>query len=150
MPRAAGPPHNRGAPPGTVNPAVVDHAPGDYRGAILGRYSSALLLSFHPALARPMYALAIIRYRRPLDEVVTVTDEHRAYLRGLHEAGILLASGPVDPRSGGILLLRVPDDDAQASLDRIRDGDPYHKRGMAQYELLPWLPTIGVEALEAM
>ncbi len=97
-----------------------------------------------------MYAIAIIRYRRPLDEVLTVTDEHRAYLRSLHEAGTLLASGPVDPRSGGLLLLRVADDNAQASLDRVRDGDPYHKRGMAQYELLPWAPTIGVEALDAM
>jgi len=28
-----------------------------------------------------MYAIALIRYRRPLDEVLTVLEEHRAYLR---------------------------------------------------------------------
>ncbi|MHB1223721.1 MAG: YciI family protein [Gemmatimonadaceae bacterium] len=97
-----------------------------------------------------MYALAILRYRRPLEEVVTVTDDHRAYMRGLHEEGTLLASGPMDPRSGGILLLRVPDEDSQAALDRVRDGDPYVLTGMAQYELLPWLPTVGLEGLDAM
>jgi uncharacterized protein YciI len=56
-----------------------------------------------------MYAIALIRYRRPLDEVLAVLDQHRAYLRGLKEAGTLIASGPMDPRTGGVLLLRVPD-----------------------------------------
>ena len=95
-----------------------------------------------------MYALAILRYRRPLDEVLAVVDEHRAYLRTLQERGLLLASGPFDPRSGGALLLRIPDGaDAGVTLDRVRDDDPFTRRGIAQYELLPWAPTIGVEGL---
>lgn len=96
------------------------------------------------------YALAIIRYRRPLDEVVAHTDDHRAYLRGLHEAGTLLASGPFDPRAGGALLLRLPEGDVPKMLDAIRDADPFWQRGIAQYELLPWNPVIGSEALEAI
>ena len=97
-----------------------------------------------------MYAIAIIRYRRPLDDILTVVDEHRAYLRTLQEAGILLASGPFDPRAGGGLLLRVPDGDVQGALDRVRDGDPFTRTGMAQYELLPWAPTIGMDALDRL
>lgn len=97
-----------------------------------------------------MYAIALIRYRRPLDEVLTVVDEHRAYLARLKEQGILLASGPMDPRSGGMLLLRVPDDAVHATLDRVRDGDPFARTGMAQYELIPWKPTIGVEGLDRL
>jgi uncharacterized protein YciI len=97
-----------------------------------------------------MYALAIIRYRRPLDDVVAATDEHRAYLRELKAQGILLASGPFDPRSGGALLLRVPDDDVHGTLDRVRDGDPFTRRGIAQYELLPWAPVIGIEGLDQL
>ena len=97
-----------------------------------------------------MYALAIIRYRRPLDEVLSVTEAHRAYLRALLEQGTLLASGPLDPRNGGALLLRVPDDDAHGTLDRVRDGDPYVQAGVAQYELLPWRPGLGVEALDRL
>ncbi len=97
-----------------------------------------------------MYAIAIIRYRRPLDEVLTVTDAHRTYLRTLYEAGTLLASGPLEPRNGGALLLRVPDDAALETLDSIRDNDPYVKNGMAQYELLPWAPGTGREKLDQL
>ena len=98
-----------------------------------------------------MYALAILRYRVPLDVVIAHQDEHRAYLRTLNERGLLLASGPFDPRVGGALLLRVPEgEDARRALDRVRDDDPFTKHGVAQYELLPWAPTIGVEALDRL
>jgi len=70
-----------------------------------------------------MYAIALLRYRRPLEEVLPVSDA---------------------------LLLRLPGDDALPALDRIRDEDPYTKAGMVQYELLPWAPNIGLEALEQL
>ncbi|MEO9038197.1 MAG: YciI family protein [Gemmatimonadaceae bacterium] len=95
-----------------------------------------------------MYAIAIIRYRRPLDEVLAVTERHRAYLRDLKEDGTLVASGPMDPRSGGILLLNIPDDDVIGALDRVRDGDPYVTFGLAQYELIPWNVNTGKEDLD--
>jgi len=97
-----------------------------------------------------MYALAILRYRKPLEDVLQHVEPHRAYLRGLKEQGLLLASGPLDPRSGGALLLRVPDGDVQGSLDRVRDGDPFTTAGVAQYELLPWDPGIGREGLDQL
>jgi uncharacterized protein YciI len=97
-----------------------------------------------------MYAIAIIRYRRPLDEVLRLLDEHRGYLRGLRERGTLLASGPFEPRSGGALLLRVSDESPREDLDAIRDGDPFVARGMAQYEMQIWQPVIGKEGLDAI
>ena len=95
-----------------------------------------------------MYALAIIRYRKPIEEVVKHTDAHRAYMAGLKQEELLLASGPLVPRNGGALLLRVPDDDVQATLDSIRDNDPFTRFGVAQYELWPWAPVIGAEELD--
>jgi uncharacterized protein YciI len=95
-----------------------------------------------------MYALAIIRYRRPLEEVLHVTDAHRAYLHELKEQGVLIAAGPFDPRIGGGLLLRIPDGDVHGALDRVRDNDPYVKAGVVQYELLAWNPVVGKEDLE--
>jgi len=97
-----------------------------------------------------MYAIAIVRYRRPLDEVVAHQDPHRAYLRELKARGTLLAAGPQDPRYGGIFLLRIPDEQPQAALDAIRDGDPFYQQGVAQYELLPWKPVIGVDDLDRL
>jgi uncharacterized protein YciI len=95
-----------------------------------------------------MYALCIIRYRRPLEQVMAVVDEHRAYLRDLKKQRILLASGPFDPRLGGAILVRVDGADPNAALDRIRDADPFYVKGIVQYELLPWNVVIGAEDLD--
>jgi len=97
-----------------------------------------------------VYAIAIVRYRRPLEEVLPHVDPHRAYLRELKSRGVLLASGPQEPRTGGILLFRLPDENAPAALDGIRDGDPFTKAGIAQYELLQWMPNIGKEDLDRL
>jgi uncharacterized protein YciI len=97
-----------------------------------------------------MYALAIIRYRRPIEEILPHVDEHRAYLRELKSLGLLIAAGPFQPRQGGALLLRVPDGDVIAALDAIRDGDPFTQRALAQYELLPWAPVIGNDELDGL
>ena len=97
-----------------------------------------------------MYAIAIVRYRKTLEEVTKLLPEHRAYLGGLKEQGLLVASGPLEPWHGGALLLRVPDGDVDASLSAIRDGDPYVKAGLVQYELLPWKPVLGMEGLDKL
>jgi uncharacterized protein YciI len=98
-----------------------------------------------------MYALAIIRYRRPFEDVAPHVEEHRAYLKELKAKGLLLAAGPFDPRTGGGLLLRIPHgEDMATALDRIRDGDPFTRLALAQYELLPWNPVIGTEGLDKL
>jgi uncharacterized protein YciI len=96
-----------------------------------------------------MYAVAIIRYRKPLEEVLVHQDAHRAYLRGLKEKGVLIASGPMNPRFGGMLLLRLGGEDAKA-LDAIRDADPFYQSGVAQYELIGWSPVIGKDDLDRL
>jgi uncharacterized protein YciI len=95
-----------------------------------------------------MDANAIVRYRRPIEEVVAVTETHRAYLRQLKADGRLVAAGPMDPRFGGIFLLKVSDDQPQRDLDAIRDGDPFYQHHVAQYELLCWNVLIGRDDLD--
>jgi len=97
-----------------------------------------------------VYVLAIIRYRKPLEEVLKLVEAHRAYLRSLKEKGLLVASGPFEPRHGGAALLRLPDGAADAELLKLRDGDPYVKGGVAQWELLPWNPGIGKDDLDRL
>lgn len=97
-----------------------------------------------------MYAVALVRYRRPIEEVLKHVEAHRAYLRELKQQGWLLASGPLDPRHGGALLLRVPDDDVARHLDHVRDDDPFVRAGVAQYEIWGWAPNIGKEDLDRL
>src|SRR5688572_27813149 len=95
-----------------------------------------------------MYAIALVRYRRPIEEVVSATEVHRTYLRQLKADGTLIAAGPMDPRYGGIFLLKVPDEDPQRALDAVRDGDPFYQQHIAQYELLCWNVVLGKDALD--
>jgi uncharacterized protein YciI len=97
-----------------------------------------------------MYGLVLIRYRKPLEEVVKATEAHREYLRDLKAKGILLAAGPFDPRTGGALLVRLADDDAQRSLTAVRDGDPFYRDGVANYEVIAWNVLIGKEELDKL
>jgi uncharacterized protein YciI len=97
-----------------------------------------------------MYAVVIVRYRQPVEEVVKMQEPHRAYLRQLKVDGLLIAAGPQDPRFGGMFLVRVPDDNPRAALDAIRDNDPYYTSGVAQYELIPWNVTIGKDDLDRL
>lgn len=95
-----------------------------------------------------MYAIAILRYRRPIEEVAAATEPHRAYLRKLKADGTLLVAGPMDPRYGGIFLLKVPDDNPQRALDAVRDNDPFYQQHIAQYELHCWNVVIGRDDLD--
>ncbi len=96
-----------------------------------------------------MYALAIVRYRLPIEEVdESYREAHRNYLRSLKKQGLLIASGPFKPHFGGAFLLRVPDANAAETLDQIRDRDPFTMHNVAQYELLAWEVKTGIEDLD--
>ncbi|HTT70665.1 MAG TPA: YciI family protein [Anaeromyxobacteraceae bacterium] len=97
-----------------------------------------------------MYVIALIRYLKPLEEVLKTVDAHRAYLRDLKREGVLLASGPFEPRSGGALLLRFAAPPEPRALFALRDADPFVREGLAQYEFLAWAPTIGKEELDRL
>jgi uncharacterized protein YciI len=99
---------------------------------------------------KKMYALILMHHRVPVEEVLKATDEHRAYLRKLKEEGTLIASGPTDPRTAGAILVRVPDDNVQQKLTELRNGDPFFKKNIANYELLVWDPVIGKEGLDKL
>lgn len=97
-----------------------------------------------------MYGMVIVRYRRPVEEVLVHQEAHRAFQRKLKEDGVMLAGGPHEPRFGGMFLVRVPDENPQQALDAIRDADPYYQAGVAQYELLCWNVVIGKENLDKL
>jgi uncharacterized protein YciI len=97
-----------------------------------------------------MYVLVTLRYRVPIETVVQHTEAHRAYLRQLKDQGKLLASGPFDPRSGGALLLRLPDGTPWEELAKLRDGDPFVQLGVAQYDMQVWNVVMGKDALDGI
>ena len=89
----------------------------------------------------PTIAVTYTYVPRP-DEVDAVRPAHRAFLRGLHEAGVLRASGPwTEGPAGALLLLDATDgDSALAALE----ADPFWTAGLiAERTARGWNPVIG-------
>ena len=89
-----------------------------------------------------MIVLAELRYTRPLDEVLAHVDAHRAYLRSLQERALLVLSGPLEPRTGGVLILSV---DNLAHAEKLSFDDPFFRAAVAEYTFREWRPVVGAE-----
>jgi uncharacterized protein YciI len=53
---------------------------------------------------------------------LSVRAEHRAYVRGLIDRGVVLAAGPWEDQTGALLVYAVDD---LAELQKVLDEDPY-------------------------
>jgi uncharacterized protein YciI len=72
-----------------------------------------------------------------------VRTEHRDYLRGLADEGLLLVSGPFGPDepAGALLLFRTDD---KTRVDELVDQDPFTTSGVnAEITTAEWEPIIG-------
>ena len=93
-----------------------------------------------------MIVLAELRYTQPLDVVLPHVDAHRAFLRTLHDAGQLVLSGPLEPRTGGVIILCLTD---IAEGEALSLRDPFVQGGVAEYNFREWRPVVGADlALE--
>ncbi len=94
-----------------------------------------------------LYAFVALKYTAPLERILQTVDRHRAYLKTLHEAGKMVASGPFVPREGGGLLLRIDD---VSEIQPILAKDPYHLEGLCTDTIYVWDPGIGREGLDKL
>ena len=94
-----------------------------------------------------MYAFVALKYTAPLERILQTVEKHRAYLRELHAAGKMVASGPFVPREGGGLLLRIDD---VSEIQPILAKDPYHLEGLCTDTIYVWDPGIGREGLDKL
>lgn len=77
-----------------------------------------------------------------LDEAAAnaMQDAHMAHLADLHEAGYLLAAGPLrDPEFRGLSILNVPPDEARA----LKEADPAVRAGLYSIRAIPWIVPAG-------
>jgi len=79
-----------------------------------------------------------ITYCVPLSRIEETVAAHRAHLQSGYEQGLLLASGPQIPRTGGILLARAP---SREVLEDFIARDPYRLQELADYRLIEFQPV---------
>ncbi|OIN85723.1 MAG: hypothetical protein AUJ12_08390 [Alphaproteobacteria bacterium CG1_02_46_17] len=79
----------------------------------------------------------LLHYLKPIEEVERIVVPHRAYLDQLYKDGVLLASGPQIPRTGGVLLAKGMDKEV---LWELLHKDPFYTEGIADYKLIEFDP----------
>ena len=89
--------------------------------------------------------LIIITYTVLFEQLGEHIAAHRAFLQTGYDRGLLLLSGPQNPKVGGIIIARGP------SLEKIKQfmaDDPYLKRGVAKYQFIEFEPVKSQPFLE--
>lgn len=77
--------------------------------------------------------LLLLTYARPLPEVEALLPAHMSWLETHYAAGTFAASGRRVPRTGGAILLRVPD---RTAAEALAATDPFVTGQVADYEII--------------
>ena len=72
--------------------------------------------------------IAMSTYLSSPAELAEALPEHRDWIAERYSAGVMLASGPRNPRSGGVMILRAVDRDTATA---IVASDPFALSGLA-------------------
>lgn len=91
----------------------------------------------------PVFVL-VVTYTASLSAIDAAMPAHRRFLDEHFAAGEFLASGPLSPRTGGVIIARATDRDA---IERLIAADPFTRDGLATYDVHAFLPTRGPFAL---
>lgn len=79
-----------------------------------------------------------LTYKAPLEDVDKYLQAHREFLEYHYKQGLFLASGPMIPRTGGILIALTKDIE---HLQSILQNDPYALAEIADYEFIAFSPV---------
>jgi uncharacterized protein YciI len=74
-----------------------------------------------------------ITYTQPIEAIEAKTAEHREWLDQHVASGLIVAAGPMVPRTGGILI--VASRGTKEELETLLKADPFQVHGLAEYEV---------------
>jgi uncharacterized protein YciI len=89
-----------------------------------------------------------LTYLKPLAELDAQLTAHRAFLDTQYGEGLFLASGPKNPRDGGIIIAsgRIE----RSALDALLATDPFQIHGLASYRIIDFEPVKFAPALATL
>ena len=86
-----------------------------------------------------------LTYQVPLEKVDDFIPEHVDYLNEQYAKGHFILSGRKEPRTGGVIISTIVD---RNKLNDVIALDPFHRKGLASYEVTEIVPTKASEKLE--
>ena len=91
--------------------------------------------------------IVVLRYIVELDVLNQHTFLHRQYLDKGYAQGLLLASGPQNPRTGGIIMAMAVD---RAELWTYLKHDPFYINNCAEYNIHEFSPIKHAESFKSI
>lgn len=82
--------------------------------------------------------LILLTYKKPIEFVDQYLVEHRSFLEKGYEQNYFVASGPRNPRTGGVILSQLKDKD---QLLKIIQQDPFFIHEIAEFEIIEFNPV---------
>ncbi|WP_330357278.1 YciI family protein [Streptomyces chartreusis] len=86
-----------------------------------------------------------LTYTAPIEAVDAVLEAHVAWLDEQYANGVFLASGPKNPRDGGVILAVAED---RTAIERITATDPFVGAGVCAYRVTEFVATKTAPELE--
>jgi len=73
-----------------------------------------------------------LTYKKTLHEVDKFLEAHRAFLQKYYDQGVFVASGPKNPRDGGVIIALAD----KESIEALVKEDPFYQNDTADYRFI--------------
>jgi uncharacterized protein YciI len=83
------------------------------------------------------YFLVLIEYKTDIENIIKITEQHRAHLKKGYEQGMFLISGPQIPRKGSLVIAKS---DTREQLETFFSEDPYFINSYADFKFIEFDP----------
>lgn len=87
-----------------------------------------------------------LHYIASFDKIEPALEGHVAFLEDNYAAGNFIASGPKEPRTGGVIIATAS---ARAELEEMLAADPFKQQGLAEYTITEFRPSMRADQLSA-
>ena len=79
-----------------------------------------------------------VDYEASLEKIDAHLAEHRDFLESYYQKGLLLASGPKNPRTGGVIIALGSNREA---VEAMITQDPFFRQNLARYTIKEFFPV---------
>ena len=79
-----------------------------------------------------------ITYTATISKIDEILSDHRAFLQSGYDQGLILMSGPQNPRTGGIIVARA---ESLEAAKQFFSKDPFQMKKAARYRFIEFSPV---------
>lgn len=86
-----------------------------------------------------------VTYTKPLEFIESIVLEHREFLEQGVNDGLVIAVGPLVPRTGGVIIGSFKDKEAAIAFTQ---DDPFFQHKAADYSVVEFTPVLSAEFMK--